>query len=142
MGWTGRNQRVGILGEARNCWVGFHRGESSYRFPSQDCSDTRVQTPKSLDSFKWYKAVYEYSRPGNADTQIEERDLGPDGDLVSSMVSTTMIPRLCRLIEGGAFDVYSARHVRRMIDLAEEVEASVEDGNAKLQVLALDANQT
>ncbi|KAF8726431.1 hypothetical protein AX14_004859 [Amanita brunnescens Koide BX004] len=94
-----------------------------------------VETPKSLDSFKWYKAIYEYSRLGNDDTQVEERDLGPDGDLVSSMVSTAVIPRLCKLIDGGALDVYSAKHVRRVIDLAEEVEASVEDGNAKLQIL-------
>lgn len=56
------------------------------------------------------------------------------------MVSTTIIPRLCKLIEGGALDVYSTRHIRRVIDLAEEVEASVEDGNAKLQVLALYVN--
>jgi GC-rich sequence DNA-binding factor len=53
------------------------------------------------------------------------------------MVSTAVIPRLCKLIDGGALDVYSAKHVRRVIDLAEEVEASVEDGNAKLQVLLL-----
>ena len=53
---------------------------------------------------------------------------------MASMISSAIIPRLCKLVEGGALDVYSARHIRRMVHLAEEVEASVEDGNAKLQV--------
>lgn len=88
-----------------------------------------------MDSFKWYEGLYEYSRPGTGN--VEDRELGPDGDLVVSMISTAVIPRLSRLIEGGAFDVYSERHVRRVVDLAEEVEASVETGNVKLQVRPL-----
>ena len=50
------------------------------------------------------------------------------------MISTALIPRLCKLVEGGAFDAYSEQHVRRMVDLAEEVEASVETGKMKFQV--------
>jgi GC-rich sequence DNA-binding factor len=50
------------------------------------------------------------------------------------MVSTAIIPRICKLLEGGALDVYSEHHLRRIIDLFEEVEASVEGDNAKLQV--------
>lgn len=63
-----------------------------------------------------------------------ERELGPDGDLVSAMISTAIIPRLCKMVEGGVLDVYSDVHIRRMIDLAEEIEASVENGNPKFQV--------
>jgi hypothetical protein len=52
------------------------------------------------------------------------------------MISTTVIPRICKIIEGGALDVYSGRHIRRIIDLIEEVDASVEEGNVKLQASA------
>lgn len=50
------------------------------------------------------------------------------------MVSTAIIPLICKQIEGGALDVYSRKNVARMIDLAEEVEASVGEDNAKYQV--------
>jgi GC-rich sequence DNA-binding factor len=83
-----------------------------------------------LDSFKWYQGLYEYSRPSGD-------ELGPDGDLVASMVSTAIIPRICKLVEGGAFDAYSDAHVRRIVDLSEEIEASVEPGNAKFLVRGL-----
>ncbi|PFH46529.1 hypothetical protein AMATHDRAFT_154582 [Amanita thiersii Skay4041] len=94
-----------------------------------------IQSSRSLDTFKWYKGLYDYSRPGSEGTKIEESDLGPDGDLVASMISTAVIPRLCKLVDSGVLDVYSGKHIRRMIDLAEEVEASIEDGNVKLQTL-------
>ncbi|KAF8575456.1 hypothetical protein K439DRAFT_1649550 [Ramaria rubella] len=63
--------------------------------------------------------------PDDPNDNDAEPPLGPDGDLVSSMISQTVIPRLCVLIARGAFDPYSARHVRRVIDVAEQVEASV-----------------
>jgi GC-rich sequence DNA-binding factor len=53
------------------------------------------------------------------------------------MISTAVIPRIVTVLGSGAFDVYSGRHIRRVVDLAEEVEASVEEGNAKLQVRTL-----
>ncbi|KAF5360932.1 hypothetical protein D9756_004921 [Leucocoprinus leucothites] len=91
-----------------------------------------IQDRRSLDSFKWYKGLYGYSRPRNTDG---DEELGPDGDLVASMVSTAVIPKICRLLESGALDVYSEHHIRRTIDLFEEIEASVEGENAKLQNL-------
>ncbi|KXN82858.1 GC-rich sequence DNA-binding factor 2 [Leucoagaricus sp. SymC.cos] len=91
-----------------------------------------IQDHRSLDSFKWYKGLYDYSRPGAADG---DEELGPEGDLAASMVSTAVIPRICKLLESGALDVYSDHHIRRIIDLFEEVEASVEGENAKLQNL-------
>lgn len=93
------------------------------------------QDIRSLDSFKWYKGLYEYSRPIKEDTEEdEERELGPDGDLVASMVSTAIIPRVCKVVEGGALDVYSEGHIKRMVDLAEEIEATMDEGNSKFQV--------
>ncbi|CAK5284124.1 unnamed protein product [Mycena citricolor] len=87
-----------------------------------------LKEPKSLDSFKWYEGLHEYSRPNG-------EDLGPDGDLVSSMISTVVIPRLCKLLECGVFDVYSDAECRRMSDLAEEIEASIDAGNTKFLAL-------
>ncbi|KZT27360.1 hypothetical protein NEOLEDRAFT_1176784 [Neolentinus lepideus HHB14362 ss-1] len=91
-----------------------------------------LQDRRSLDSFDWYTSLYQYSRPLIED---EEQALGPDGDLVSAMISTAVLPRLAKMVAGGAFDPYSAKHVRRIVDLAEEVEASIEPDNLKFQTL-------
>lgn len=50
------------------------------------------------------------------------------------MISTAIIPRLCKSIEVGAFDPYSAKNVQSMLDIAEQLEASVETNNVKFQV--------
>jgi len=50
------------------------------------------------------------------------------------MISTVVIPRICKLLESGALDVYSKRHIRRAVDLFQEVEASINGENVKLQV--------
>ena len=63
-----------------------------------------------------------------------EPEIGPGGDMVSSMISQAIIPRLCKMIEGGVFDPYSTQHTRRMIDIAEQVEASVEQEGVRFQV--------
>ncbi|KAJ7069752.1 nineteen complex-related protein 2-domain-containing protein [Mycena amicta] len=86
-----------------------------------------IKEPRSLDSFEWFRGLYAYSRP-------DGDDLGSDGDLVASMISTAVIPRICKLLEGGVFDVYSDTEVRRVVDLSEELEASVEPANAKFLV--------
>ncbi len=54
----------------------------------------------------------------------DEPELGPDGDLVSAMMSTAVVPRLCKALQNGVFDPYSAKHVKRLVDLAEQVEIS------------------
>lgn len=64
--------------------------------------------------------------------------MGPDGDLVSAMISTAIIPRFCKLIEGGAFDPYSAEHVRTLADVVEQIEASVQRDDLKFQVCSYD----
>ncbi|SJL07673.1 uncharacterized protein ARMOST_11023 [Armillaria ostoyae] len=92
-----------------------------------------IEEPRSLDSFPWYKGLYEYSRPN--DTEGGESELGPDGDLVASMITTAILPRMCKLLEGGALDVYSAGDIRRMVNITEEVEASIEPGNTKVHML-------
>ncbi|KAI0631928.1 nineteen complex-related protein 2-domain-containing protein [Trametes polyzona] len=98
-----------------------------------------LERPRSLDTFNWYKALYAYSRPAPADEDGEDEDeepeLGPDGDLVSAMISTALIPRLCRIVESGALDAYSAADVRRLIDLTEQVEASVDRQSLKFELL-------
>ena len=95
-----------------------------------------MQDSRTLDSFSWYDALYQYSRPSRPDDQDEdeEPELGPDGDLVSAMISTAVIPRLCKLLEGGALDPYSAVDVRKLTDLAEQIELSVERSNLQFEV--------
>ncbi len=95
---------------------------------------TRIaQRPRSLDSFSWYASLYQYSRPTD-DAEEDEPELGPDGDLVSAMITTALIPRFCLVIEGGGLDPYSAKDIRRLIDLAEEIEVSVDKQNQKFEV--------
>lgn len=50
------------------------------------------------------------------------------------MISTALIPRLCKIIEGGAFDPYSAKEVRTLVDFTEQIEASVDREDLKFQV--------
>ena len=50
------------------------------------------------------------------------------------MVTTALIPRLCRILEGGGLDPYSATDIRRLIDLTEEIEVSVDRQNPKFEV--------
>uniref|UniRef100_A0A8H8CMD7 GC-rich sequence DNA-binding factor n=1 Tax=Psilocybe cubensis TaxID=181762 RepID=A0A8H8CMD7_PSICU len=90
-----------------------------------------VEEARSLHDFKWYKGLYEYCRPGEG--VIEERALGPDGDLVSSMISSAIIPLICKVVDNGGLDVYSSKHTRRIIDLAEEIEASIGTQGVKFQ---------
>jgi len=64
----------------------------------------------------------------------EEPELGPDGDLVSTVISTVVLPQISKIIEGGGLDALSADNIRRVIDLAEEIEISVEKSNPKFKV--------
>lgn len=51
------------------------------------------------------------------------------------MISTAVAPGLCKVLEAGALDPYSAKNVQRVIDLAEQVEASIGTDSNKFQVL-------
>lgn len=100
-----------------------------------------VEDKRTLDSFEWYTALHDYSRPSARAEDDEDEDmqpeLGPDGDLVSAMITTAVIPRICKVLEGGGLDPYSAKHVRRLVDLAEEVEVSVAKDDIKFEVSVL-----
>jgi GC-rich sequence DNA-binding factor len=88
-----------------------------------------------LDSFRWYANLYEYSRPTVPHEDTDMPEFGPDGDLVSATITTVVLPRLAKLLEGGALDPFSGKDIRRLVDLAEEVEISVERSNHKFQVI-------
>ncbi|KAF8262278.1 GCFC-domain-containing protein [Lactarius quietus] len=90
---------------------------------------------RTLDSYHWHESLYKYSRPIQLDEDEDELQLGPDGDLVSAIVSTTVLPRLSKLVEGGALDPYSSKDIRRLLHLTEEIEVSVEKNHHKFQIL-------
>ncbi|KAJ3556790.1 hypothetical protein NM688_g1824 [Phlebia brevispora] len=97
-----------------------------------------LEDTRSLDTFSWYTSLYEYSRPRNPEQNEDEDilpELGPDGDLVSAMISTAIIPRISKMIESGAFDPYSVKDTRSLVDVAEQIESSVERDNLKFQIL-------
>ncbi|OBZ68654.1 GC-rich sequence DNA-binding factor 2 [Grifola frondosa] len=93
-----------------------------------------LEQTRSLDSFSWYGALYVYSRPGELQDD-EEPEMGPDGDLLSAMISTAVIPRICKVLESGGFDPYSAKEVKNLVDLAEQIEVSVGKDTAKFEAL-------
>ncbi|CAL1712429.1 unnamed protein product [Somion occarium] len=95
-----------------------------------------METTRTLDTFTWYQSLHDYSRPGREEDDMEsEAELGPDGDLVSAMISTAVIPRICKILEKGGLDPYSAKDVRRLIDLCEEIEVSVPKEHLKFELL-------
>lgn len=50
------------------------------------------------------------------------------------MVATAFTPRLCAFIEGGAFNPYSMKQVKRLVELCEEVEVYVPKNDIKYKV--------
>jgi len=51
----------------------------------------------------------------------EEPPLGIDGDLVSSMVSSMVVPLLTKSFDAGTYDPYSTSQTRKAIDLADVI---------------------
>ncbi|KAI6039350.1 GCFC-domain-containing protein, partial [Pisolithus marmoratus] len=94
-----------------------------------------LDSSDNLDDFSWYSALHEYSQSYGEDENAEVSELPPDGDLVSAMVSTAVVPRLCKILESGGFDPYSARDVRRIIDITEQVEASIGSDHLKFLMM-------
>ncbi|KAG8885034.1 hypothetical protein FRB98_002034 [Tulasnella sp. 332] len=102
-----------------------------------------LRDAKNLHSFRWFTDLYEYSRPKQPkdaeameeDDEDDEPPLGSDGDLVSSMVSTAVLPRLTAMVASGILDPYSMKHVRTMIEVAEELEICVPKDDPKFQAL-------
>ncbi|KAF9649765.1 hypothetical protein BDM02DRAFT_3094186 [Thelephora ganbajun] len=95
------------------------------------------QDQRSFDSFDWYNGLYQYSMTNENAGQAEGNTTSSaEGDLASSMVSTAVVPRLCKIIEGGGFNPYSMKDVRTAADLVEQVEIAVRDtANLKFQML-------
>ncbi|KAI0260998.1 hypothetical protein BC834DRAFT_897632 [Gloeopeniophorella convolvens] len=121
--YTGAWGGLGLVG----AWEFWARLEISGWNPFED--------PRTLGSYHGYSDLYKCSRPAQADEDGQERELGPDGDLVSAIISTVVIPRLCKLIEAGALDPFSSNDVRRVVDLAEEIELPVEKTDHEFQML-------
>ncbi|KAI0036544.1 nineteen complex-related protein 2-domain-containing protein [Vararia minispora EC-137] len=88
----------------------------------------------SLDDFKWYSALHDYTH-SSAGSDGNGQDKADSDDLVSSMITTTVIPRIVRIIENGGFDPWSAKNVRRVIDFAEELETTIDRTDLKFQML-------
>ena len=53
---------------------------------------------------------------------------------MAAMISTSVLPRLSKIVQGGGMDPNSSRDTRRVIELAEEIETSVDKNNPKFQV--------
>ncbi|KAH7885246.1 GCFC-domain-containing protein [Phlebopus sp. FC_14] len=94
-----------------------------------------LESQKNLEDFSWYSSLHQYSLFPNGDGDTNEVEFSPDGNLISTMVSTAVVPRICKMLEAGALDPYSAGGIRRMIDIAEQVEASIGTDNPKFEAM-------
>ncbi|WWC65639.1 uncharacterized protein I303_108259 [Kwoniella dejecticola CBS 10117] len=103
-----------------------------------------LRSSKSLDSFSWFHALHHYSHPPlprpdepqEDDMDLdEEPPLGPDGDLVASMVSSAVVPLLTKAFEAGAYDPYSAGQTRRAVDLFDMVKEMMGKDSKKYTTL-------
>ncbi|KAI6114380.1 GCFC-domain-containing protein [Pisolithus sp. B1] len=94
-----------------------------------------LDSSDNLDDFSWYSALHEYSQSYDEDADAETSEPPPDGDLVSAMISTAVVPRLCKMLESGGLDPYSAHDVKRIIDVAEQVEASIGSDHHKFLMI-------
>lgn len=111
------------------------------------------RSKKSLDSFKWFHALHNYSRPkadhrdddganGNEnedsdeDMDIEEEPaVGLEGDLVTAMVSSTVTKNINAAIQAGAYDIYSLRQTRILVDLLDMVTEYTGKQNSKTKTI-------
>ncbi|KAG2107196.1 uncharacterized protein F5147DRAFT_653426 [Suillus discolor] len=89
-----------------------------------------LENSHTLDEFSWCASLHEYC----GDNDDPESDTGPNDDLVSIMISTAVMPLICKVIEVGALNSYSALDTHNTINLAEQVEASIGHNNPKFQV--------
>jgi GC-rich sequence DNA-binding factor len=64
----------------------------------------------------------------------EDPPVGPDGDLVSDMVSKAIIPLLVKAFDAGVYDPYSSAQTRRAVDLADMVAHLTGKDGRKLTV--------
>jgi len=64
---------------------------------------------------------------------MDEPELGPDGDLLPPMVSAAVIPNIVKAFEAGAYDVYSAKQSRRVVDLVDLVSVYTTKDNVNFR---------
>lgn len=62
-----------------------------------------------------------------------EAELGPEGDLVAAMVSSVVTRNITRAIEAGAYDLYSLRQTRILVDLADMIAEYAGKENSKFR---------
>ncbi|WWD04119.1 hypothetical protein V865_002185 [Kwoniella europaea PYCC6329] len=103
-----------------------------------------LRSSKTLDSFSWFHSLHHYSHPPLPHTEQPEDDdmdlddeppLGPDGDLVASMVSSAVVPLLTKAFEAGAYDPYSVGQTRRAVDLVDVVREMMGKDSRKYTTL-------
>lgn len=90
-----------------------------------------LDVPPRLEEFKWYTQLYEYTHTSSMEDDDQAETIRPEDDLPVNMCSTMLVPRLNALISGGAFDTYSAVQIPWLIDMAEQIEASLGTENIR-----------
>ncbi|BEI96045.1 hypothetical protein CcaverHIS631_0109940 [Cutaneotrichosporon cavernicola] len=97
-----------------------------------------VRSDATLDSFRWYRGLYEYSRlrmedDDDDDAMDLEPDVAPEGDQAVEMVSKLVVPNLLSALE--KYDPYSARQTRKLRDVVDFVGMLLGEDHRKYQDL-------
>lgn len=77
---------------------------------------------------------HEYSKTYGKDENGETSEVPPDGGLVLTMISTAVVSRFCKMLECGGFNPYCGRDVKRIIDDAQQLAASIGSGHIRIMM--------
>ncbi|GMK57675.1 hypothetical protein CspeluHIS016_0405090 [Cutaneotrichosporon spelunceum] len=97
-----------------------------------------VLSDATIDSFRWYRALYDYSRP-RVDRDDDESsvdldpEVAPEGDLAVEMVSKLVVPNISAALE--KYNPYSARQTRKLRDVVEFVGMLLGEDHRRYQDL-------
>ena len=92
--------------------------------------------PKSIDKFRWHEALSEYPHPEEDSIESGRRAAEraePQGDVVTAMVATVVLPRLRKLVQDG-YDPYSAKATVQALGLVEEIACCIETSHPRFEV--------
>lgn len=91
------------------------------------------QDNQGLEDFHWYQELTRYSAA--KDEVQDSTQIGGDDEVISHVISNTVIPRFLQASQAGAFNPWSSEDCRSMTQLLEQVSYVLERDNARISSL-------
>lgn len=90
-----------------------------------------------LDEFHWHKEMTRYSamtlqqQNGEDEAEHHTQQLGGDDEMISHVISNTVIPRIVDAIQAGAFNPWNKVNCTSMVNLLEQISYVLEKDNIR-----------